>query len=170
MGRYKIGALALLLAAAWQPSLQADEIILRDQELPTRLTVGYAVRLIDMNGDRRLDICIVDSERILWLENPNWDEHILIEKQTKKDNVCFASHDIDGDGQLDFAVGADWRPADAATTPAPRPDLLDASPKRRHATRGRSSRRSNPQSHQLNHERDWRPRLPSTSPAAWTTA
>ena len=31
--------------------------------------------------------------------------------QTKKDNVCFAPYDIDGDGQLDFAVGADWQPA-----------------------------------------------------------
>src|SRR5262249_44742810 len=32
-----------------------------------------------------------------------------IEKKTKKDNVCIAAYDIDGDGQLDFALGADWR-------------------------------------------------------------
>jgi len=86
------------------------DLNLRDQELATRLTVGYAVRLIDMNGDRRLDICIVDSDRILWLENPNWNEHVLVQGQTKKDNVCFAPADIDGDGHLDFAVGADWQP------------------------------------------------------------
>jgi hypothetical protein len=104
------GALAAALAA---PLLAAgEELVLRDQELPTRLTVGYAVRLLDMNGDDRLDICIVDAERILWLENPSFSEHILIEKQTKKDNVCIAPYDIDGDGRLDFAVGADWRPAD----------------------------------------------------------
>lgn len=95
---------------------EAGEITLRDQELPTRLTVGYAVRLLDMNGDKRLDIAIVDSDRILWLENPNWNEHILtVPGQTKKDNVCFAPADIDGDGQLDFAVGADWRPFDTNT-------------------------------------------------------
>lgn len=88
------------------------EFPFREQELPTKLGVGYAVRLIDMNEDKRLDICVVDTERILWLENPNWNEHVLIDKQTKKDNVCFASADIDGDGKLDFAVGADWRPFD----------------------------------------------------------
>lgn len=94
---------------------RSGEIQLRDQELPTRLSVGYAVRLLDMNTDGRLDIVIVDSERILWLENPNWTEHIMIEMQTKKDNVCFAPYDIDGDGRLDFAVGADWNPGNTAS-------------------------------------------------------
>lgn len=94
----------------------AQDLQFRDQELKTKLTVGYATRLLDMNGDKRLDIAIVDSERILWLENPNWDEHVLTGPgQTKKDNVCFAPYDIDGDGQLDFAVGADWRPFDTKT-------------------------------------------------------
>jgi hypothetical protein len=89
---------------------QAAEIAFKDQELPTKLGVGYAVRLVDMNDDGRLDICVVDTDRILWLANPNWEEHVLIDKQTKKDNVCFAPADIDGDGKLDFAVGADWKP------------------------------------------------------------
>jgi Aldos-2-ulose dehydratase, beta-propeller domain/FG-GAP-like repeat len=100
-------AIVLLLGAA---TATAAEFQFRDQELPTKLTVGYAVRLLDMNGDQRLDIAIVDSERILWLENPNWNEHVILQGQTKKDNVCFAPYDIDGDGRLDFAVGADWQP------------------------------------------------------------
>ena len=102
-------AIVVCIAA---PALRADELSFKDQELPTRLTVGYAVRLIDMNADKRLDIAIVDSGRILWLENPNWNEHVILEGQTKRDNVCFAPHDIDGDGRIDFAVGADWRPND----------------------------------------------------------
>lgn len=111
--RILVTALTALLAlpgTAW-----ADELAFKDQELPTRLTVGYAVRLIDMNADRRLDIAIADSDRILWLENPNWIEHVILQGQTKRDNVCMAPHDIDGDGHLDLAIGADWRPADTKT-------------------------------------------------------
>src|SRR6185369_9594228 len=91
--------------------LSAGEFQFRDQELPTKLAIGYAVRLLDMNADQRPDICIVDKERILWLENPNWTEHVILQGQTLADNVCFAPYDIDGDGRLDFAVGADWHPA-----------------------------------------------------------
>jgi hypothetical protein len=97
-------------------SATAAEFQFRDQELPTRLTVGYAVRLLDMNGDQRLDIAIVDSDRILWLENPNWNEHVILQGQTKKDNVCFAPYDIDGDGRVDFAVGAAWQPGSPDAT------------------------------------------------------
>lgn len=80
-------------------------------ELPVKLTVGYAVRAIDMNQDNRLDIAIVDSKRVLWLENPSWKEHVIYSTpEAKADNVCFAPHDVDGDGLLDFALGAEWQP------------------------------------------------------------
>ena len=105
-------ALVVIFIATTAP---AAEIPFKEQELPTKLGVGYAVRLIDMNADKRLDIAIVDTDRILWLENPNWSEHVILQGQTKKDNVCFAPHDIDGDGNVDFAVGADWRPFDTMT-------------------------------------------------------
>ena len=107
--------LIVLISTALASASVAAEIPFREQELPTKLGVGYAVRLIDMNADQRLDIAIVDTDRILWLENPNWTEHVILQGQTKKDNVCFAPHDIDGDGNVDFAVGADWRPGDTKT-------------------------------------------------------
>ncbi|WP_425617239.1 FG-GAP repeat domain-containing protein [Anatilimnocola sp. NA78] len=101
---------SLLITACCALATSAAEITFKAEELPTKLGVGYAVRLLDMNDDQKLDICIVDQTRILWLENPTWKEHILIDKQTRPDNVCFAQADIDGDGKLDFAVGADWKP------------------------------------------------------------
>lgn len=101
-------ALLLSIGILSLPSVVAAEILFQGIELSTQLGVGYAVRLIDMNDDGRRDIVVVDKTRILWLENPTWREHVLIEGQTKPDNVCFAPHDIDGDGKLDFAIGADW--------------------------------------------------------------
>jgi hypothetical protein len=93
------------------PQSQALDIAeLKPEELTTRLTVGYAVRAIDINADKRLDIAIVDSKRILWLENPSWTEHVVYETaQAKFDNVCFAPWDINGDGRVDLALGADWQ-------------------------------------------------------------
>jgi len=87
----------------------------KTQEIETGLGVGYAVRLIDMNGDGKLDVCVVDTTRVVWYENPTWKRHAIIQDQTKKDNVCFAEYDLDGDGQVEFALGADWRPFDTKT-------------------------------------------------------
>lgn len=84
------------------------------QELPTQLGVGYAVRLLDVNRDDHLDIAIVDAKRVLWLAGPDWTEHVIYETpDAQYDNVCFAPHDIDGDGLVDFALGADWQPGNA---------------------------------------------------------
>lgn len=81
------------------------------QILPVELSVGYAVRALDINRDGKLDIVIVDSKRFLWLENPTWKTHVIHENtQAKTDNVCMAPLDIDRDGDLDLAVGYDWQP------------------------------------------------------------
>jgi len=83
----------------------------RSQILPVSLNVGYAVRAIDMNRDGKLDIAIVDAKRFLWLEAPDWKTHVIhATPDAKSDNVCFAPNDIDGDGDLDFAIGFDWQP------------------------------------------------------------
>lgn len=95
-------------APAQEPEAKASAIEFREIELPERLTVGYAVRLLDMNGDDRLDIVVLDSKRLIWLANPNWDVHTIYSAPEKADNVCFAPCDIDKDGRLDFALGADW--------------------------------------------------------------
>jgi hypothetical protein len=80
------------------------------QEIATDLTVGYAVITADVNEDGKPDILVVDSKRVVWYENPTWKVHTVISGKTKPDNVCIAAADIDGDGHIDFVLGADWKP------------------------------------------------------------
>jgi len=81
------------------------------QQIEKNLEVGYAVLLVDVNNDGKKDIVVVDTKRVVWYENPSWQRRTIIEGQTKPDNVCIAAADIDGDGQLDFALGAAWNPS-----------------------------------------------------------
>lgn len=85
------------------------------QEIAKDLKIGYAVITADVNGDKKSDIVVVDKERVVWYENPRWKVHTIITGKTKPDNVCIAAADIDGDGQIDFVLGAGWRPADTTT-------------------------------------------------------
>ena len=94
---------------------RADTLRFRPQEIATDLKVGYAVSLVDMNDDRKTDIVVVDSNRVIWYENPSWAVHTIIKDQTRLDNVCIAPYDIDGDGKLDFALGAAWQPSNTSS-------------------------------------------------------
>lgn len=75
--------------------------------------VCYAVTLADVDGDSRDDIVVVTEEAVIWYANPgdapgDWVKRDMIRGQTPRDNVCIAPHDIDGDGSIDFALGASW--------------------------------------------------------------
>src|SRR5438046_2259705 len=102
---------AALFVQSADPKAEAVFPTFRMQEIETGLKVGYAVILVDVNGDKKLDVVVVDTTRVVWYENPTWKRRTIIEGQTKPDNVCIAAHDIDGDGQLDLALGADWKPS-----------------------------------------------------------
>jgi len=110
-------AIAIVFFTFWTPVGFADDpktsLVFprfRMEEIATDLKVGYAVLLVDLNGDGKKDIVVVDTTRVIWYENPTWKRRTIIERQTKPDNVCIAAYDIDSDGQLDLALGADWKP------------------------------------------------------------
>jgi hypothetical protein len=99
-----------LMGSTAEPKSEAAFPKFRMQELDTGLKIGYAVLLEDVDGDGKKDIVVVDTTRVVWYQNPDWKRRSIIEGQTKADNVCIAAADIDGDGKIDFALGAEWKP------------------------------------------------------------
>ncbi|MCH2124451.1 MAG: VCBS repeat-containing protein [Pirellulaceae bacterium] len=92
----------LVLSADRFPTFQEQTI---DAEIGK---VCYAVTLVDVDGDGEKDIVAVSENRVLWYQNPTWKSRVIIRDATPRDNVCIAPADIDGDGQVDFALGAGW--------------------------------------------------------------
>lgn len=102
--------IALLLAYT-SPTILAAEPFPVFAELVLDPEIGkvcYAVTVADVDGDSRQDIVAVSDSRVYWYQNPTWQRRVIIDHQTPLDNVCIAPHDIDGDGQIDFALGAGW--------------------------------------------------------------
>ncbi|MDG2129328.1 MAG: VCBS repeat-containing protein [Fuerstiella sp.] len=99
------------IASALVPTTYANEPALQFAEKTIDGNVGkvcYAVTIADVDNDGKRDIVAVTENRVLWYQNPSWKMHVIIEDQTPLDNVCIAPLDIDGDGNVDFALGAGW--------------------------------------------------------------
>ncbi len=92
--------------AADFPQFEAQEID------PHVGNVCYAVTVADVDGDGKLDVVALSEDAVVWYRNPDWSRHDILRGQTARDNVCIQPHDIDGDGRIDFAVGAGWHPPD----------------------------------------------------------
>ena len=85
------------------------------QIVDSNFGVGYGVAAADINRDGKPDIVAINETQAVWFENPSWKRHVMIDGATKKDNVCLAVHDIDGDGRLDVALGAGWMSTNTET-------------------------------------------------------
>ena len=71
---------------------------------------GYQVAVADVDGDGKPDVLALGEGRaceIAWYKNPSWKRYPISVDATK-DNVDFAVHDIDGDGELEIAVASDF--------------------------------------------------------------
>lgn len=139
MMRFPLSAFLLLLTPAFV--LAADFPRFEGRVLdPDIGKVCYAVTLADVNGDGKPDVVALSENRVQWYENPSWTKHVILEDATERDNVCIAPHDIDGDGRVDFALGAGWTkigtiqwiPANPRTDRWPQ-TVLDSSLNRMHA-------------------------------------
>lgn len=85
------------------------------QEFDRGLKIGYAVLTVDIDGDGKLDIVVVDQHEVVWYENPSWHKRLIVRGRTRPDNVCITALDIDGDRLPELVLGAGWRPTDTAT-------------------------------------------------------
>jgi len=85
------------------------------QEIETGLKIGYAVIATDLDGDKKLDIVVLDQHKVAWYQNPGWKKRVLLDGKTKADNVCIAAADLTGDGLPELIVGAGWKPFDTKT-------------------------------------------------------
>ena len=102
-----VAAAVILLVSVRTPAAIPS---FRTEEIDKSLSIGYAVNLVDLNADGKLDVVVVDKDRVIWFENPTWKLRTVMSGQKALDNVCLDAHDIDGDGQLDLALGAGWKP------------------------------------------------------------
>ncbi len=94
-------------ALALEPKFEA-------QVIDDKIGIGYGLAIGDVDGDKKPDILLADAREIVWYRNPTWEKRKLAGSLTKRDHVCIAARDVDGDGKVEVAVGAQWNPGETA--------------------------------------------------------
>jgi hypothetical protein len=99
------------------PLTVGQSLEFRKQEIDRGLKIGYAVIIEDLDGDKLQDIVVVDQHQIAWYQNPggsssSWNKHIILDGQTRPDNVCITAINITGNSLPELVVGAGWKPFD----------------------------------------------------------
>jgi hypothetical protein len=86
------------------------------QVLDDHVSIGYGLAIGDVDGDKKPDILLADKKQFVWYRNGDWKRFVMVENLTESDNVCIAARDIDGDGRVEVAVGAQWNPGETSDT------------------------------------------------------
>ncbi|MEP7377530.1 MAG: FG-GAP and VCBS repeat-containing protein [Chitinophagaceae bacterium] len=86
------------------------------QVVDSAISIGYGLALGDVDGDGKPDILLADKKQYVWYRNGDWKRFVMIENLTEYDNVCIAARDLDGDGKVEVAVGAQWNPGETTDT------------------------------------------------------
>src|SRR6187399_140431 len=84
----------------------------KEQTIDNNISIGYGLALGDVDGDGRPDILLADKKQFVWYRNGDWKKFVMAENLTEHDNVCIAARDINGDGRVEVAVGAQWNPSE----------------------------------------------------------
>lgn len=82
------------------------------QTIDNQVSIGYGLAIGDVDGDKKPDIIMADQKQFVWYRNGDWKRFVMAENLTTRDNVCIAARDIDGDGKVEVAVGANWNPGE----------------------------------------------------------
>lgn len=101
--------LSLLLCAGTFVA-NAQTPVFTAQTIDTRVAIGYGLAIGDVDGDGKPDILLADKTQIVWYRNGDWQRFVMAENLTQRDNVAIAARDLNGDGKVEVAVGAQWNP------------------------------------------------------------
>lgn len=111
---------ALALAAVCTPLLHASSSLgnepkFQRQTIDGEIQIGYGLAVGRVDDDEHADLLLADKSKIVWYENPGvagpvWTKHVIASDLTSRDNVCLAARDLNGDGLVEVAVGANWNP------------------------------------------------------------
>lgn len=82
------------------------------QVLDNKVSIGYGLAIGDVDGDGKKDILLADQKQFVWYRNGDWKRFVMADSLTDSDNVCITARDINGDGKVEVAVGAQWNPGE----------------------------------------------------------